>query len=243
MPVIGIQGIKGGAGATSIVSGLGWALNALGKAVTLIDFSPENILRLHFNHPYDNKAGWAYALFYKSPWERQGFRYCHNLNFLPYGQLNDPSQRNIEEKLSQDDNFCNNLVLKLKKHHPNQWILCDIPSRNSYLSVQGRTACDNLIMVLNTDAQSQAQLTRLKFDSSYMFLINRFLCQSELQNDIEAVWQDRLSNILPVVVHEDQALFESLAQKSPVGLGSKDSMVANQMLSLATWCIANLGGY
>lgn len=37
MPMIGIQGIRGELGTTSLAAGLGWALSQLGERVMLVD--------------------------------------------------------------------------------------------------------------------------------------------------------------------------------------------------------------
>lgn len=45
MPVIALQGIRGGIGTTSITAALAWALQQLGESVLVIDLSPDNLLR------------------------------------------------------------------------------------------------------------------------------------------------------------------------------------------------------
>lgn len=42
MPLIALQGVRGGTGATSLCAALGWALTALGESVLLIDGSPSS---------------------------------------------------------------------------------------------------------------------------------------------------------------------------------------------------------
>ncbi|CAM2920898.1 cellulose synthase operon protein YhjQ/BcsQ [Legionella anisa] len=49
MLVIALQGIRGGVSVTSIAAGLGWALVQLNESVLVIDFTTDNLLRLHFN--------------------------------------------------------------------------------------------------------------------------------------------------------------------------------------------------
>lgn len=61
MPVIAMQGIRGGVGATSLTAGLSWALEQLGEPVLSIDFSADNLLRFHFNMPAHSTRGWARA--------------------------------------------------------------------------------------------------------------------------------------------------------------------------------------
>lgn len=59
MPVIALQGLRGGMGTTSVTAALAWALQQLGESVLAIDFTPDNLLRLHFNTPFELTRGWA----------------------------------------------------------------------------------------------------------------------------------------------------------------------------------------
>ena len=61
MPVIALQGLRGGMGTTSVTAALAWALQQLGESVLAIDFTPDNLLRLHFNTPFELARGWARA--------------------------------------------------------------------------------------------------------------------------------------------------------------------------------------
>ena len=42
MAVLGLQGVRGGVGTTSITAALGWALQILGESVLVIDACPDN---------------------------------------------------------------------------------------------------------------------------------------------------------------------------------------------------------
>lgn len=49
MAILGLQGVRGGTGVTSITAALAWALQLLGESVLAIDASPDNMLRFFFN--------------------------------------------------------------------------------------------------------------------------------------------------------------------------------------------------
>ncbi|CNG61253.1 cellulose synthase [Yersinia enterocolitica] len=57
MPVLALQGIRGGIGTTSVIAALAWALQQLDESVLVIDFSPDNLLRLHFNMHFEQSRG------------------------------------------------------------------------------------------------------------------------------------------------------------------------------------------
>lgn len=42
MPVLALQGVRGGIGTTSVTAALAWALQQLDESVLVIDFSPDN---------------------------------------------------------------------------------------------------------------------------------------------------------------------------------------------------------
>ena len=42
MPVLALQGIRGGTGTTSVTAALAWALQQLGESTLVIDWSPTN---------------------------------------------------------------------------------------------------------------------------------------------------------------------------------------------------------
>lgn len=61
MAVIALQGLRGGVGTTSITAALAWGLQQLGESVLVIDMTPANLLRMHFNTDFAHSQGWARA--------------------------------------------------------------------------------------------------------------------------------------------------------------------------------------
>ena len=49
MAVLGLQGVRGGVGTTTITAALAWSLQMLGENVLVVDACPDNLLRLSFN--------------------------------------------------------------------------------------------------------------------------------------------------------------------------------------------------
>ncbi len=62
MAILGLQGVRGGVGTTSLTAALARALQILGKNVTVIDASPDNLLRMSFNVDFVHQGGWARSL-------------------------------------------------------------------------------------------------------------------------------------------------------------------------------------
>ena len=86
MAILGLQGIRGGVGTTSITAALAWALQLLGETVLVVDASPDNMLRFFFNVDFDHRNGWARALIDGRDWRDAGLRYTAHIDLLPFGQ-------------------------------------------------------------------------------------------------------------------------------------------------------------
>jgi len=87
MTILGLQGIRGGVGTTSITAALAWSLQLLGESVLVIDACPDNLLRLSFNVEYEDPTGWARSLLDGNEWRDAGMRYTTQLDLLPFGRL------------------------------------------------------------------------------------------------------------------------------------------------------------
>ena len=75
MAILGLQGVRGGTGVTSITAALAWALQLLGESVLAIDASPDNMLRFFFNTDIHHQDGWARSLLDGRDWRDAGLRY------------------------------------------------------------------------------------------------------------------------------------------------------------------------
>jgi cellulose biosynthesis protein BcsQ len=48
--------------------------------------------------------------------------------------------------------------------------------------------------------------------------------------------------MLPVVIHRDEAMAECLAAKQPLGEYRSDSLAAEEVITLASWCLMHYAG-
>ncbi len=94
MAVLGLQGVRGGVGTTTITAALAWSLQMLGENVLVVDASPDNLLRLSFNVDFAHRLGWARAMLDGQDWRDAGLRYTSQLDLLPFGQLSIEEQGN-----------------------------------------------------------------------------------------------------------------------------------------------------
>ena len=72
MAVLGLQGVRGGVGTTTITAALAWSLQMLGENVLVVDACPDNLLRLSFNVDFTHRQGWARAMLDGQDWRDAG---------------------------------------------------------------------------------------------------------------------------------------------------------------------------
>ncbi|EGW6660735.1 cell division protein, partial [Salmonella enterica subsp. enterica serovar Infantis] len=48
--------------------------------------------------------------------------------------------------------------------------------------------------------------------------------------------------LLPIVIHRDEAMAECMASKQPLGEYRSDSLAAEEVLTLANWCLLHDAG-
>ncbi len=240
MPLIALQGLRGGCGATSLSAALGWALNTLEESVLVIDFSAVNQLAAHFNLPADHPQGWAAALLNQQPWQQSALRYQAGLDFLPFGTLS-AAQHAALQAINAD--FAAPLLQALpalKSHY--RWIILDLPADLQPWQHAFAANADRLLQVLTLDANCQLRLHHARFLPHTLFLINQFNANSQLQQDLHQLWISSLRNLIPQVIHRDEALAEALMMKQPVGEYRPHALASEEVNTLANWLLLNVAG-
>ncbi|GAA3549913.1 cellulose biosynthesis protein BcsQ [Zobellella aerophila] len=242
MPVIALQGIRGGVGTTSITAGLAWALHRLGERVLAIDFSPDNQLCLHFNTPLSLTAGWARAELDERPWHQDALRYADGLDFLPFGKLSVAECSRWLARHQQAPGRWPQYLTQLRDSGDYNWLLLDLPAAGPACIEQWRAAADAQLCVLTADANNHIRLHQQSLPPGARLLLNQFSADSRLQQDLQQNWRQHLDTLLPLSIHRDEAMAEALAVKQPVGEYSAVSLAADELNILAGWCLAHVTG-
>ncbi|MEX3174757.1 cellulose biosynthesis protein BcsQ [Serratia quinivorans] len=240
MPVIALQGLRGGMGTTSVTAALAWALQQLGESVLAVDFAPDNLLRLHFNTPFELPRGWARAEQDGGEWQQGAMRYCENLDFLPFGHLTAAERLNLQQHCRQHPTRWQENLAQLSASAQYNWILLDLPADDPLLAAQALPLADCVFMLIAPDANCQVRLHQQALPEGCRFLINHYFAASQLQQDLHQLWLQTLGGLLPVVIHRDEAMAEALAVKQPLGEYRPESLAADEVLTLANWCLINL---
>ncbi|PEH21095.1 cellulose synthase operon protein YhjQ [Salmonella enterica] len=241
MAILGLQGVRGGVGTTSLTAALAWALQILGENVLVIDASPDNLLRMSFNVDFVHQGGWARSLLDGQDWRDAGLRYTSQLDLLPFGQLTAQERENPQawqETLGE----IGSAIQALKASGRYSWILLDLPYGASPLTGQLVGLCDHPLAIAQVDANCHIRLHQQALPAGAHILINDLRIGSQLQDDLYQVWLQSQRRLLPIVIHRDEAMAECMASKQPLGEYRSDSLAAEEVLTLANWCLLHDAG-
>ena len=160
MAILGLQGVRGGVGTTSVTAALAWSLQLLGESVLVIDACADNLLRMSFNVDFSREEGWARALLDTS-----------QLDLLPFGQLTTTERENEAAYQRLFSQFTLALqTLKEKGHY--KWILLDLPHGAGTLTRQLIAQCDHILSIVNVDANCHIRLHQQGLPQNAHLLIN-----------------------------------------------------------------------
>ncbi|EBS9841355.1 cellulose biosynthesis protein BcsQ [Salmonella enterica] len=241
MAILGLQGVRGGVGTTSLTAALAWALQILGENVLVIDASPDNLLRMSFNVDFVHQGGWARSLLDGQDWRDAGLRYTSQLDLLPFGQLTAQERENPQawqETLGE----IGSAIQALKASGRYSWILLDLPYGASPLTGLLVSLCDHTLAIAQVDANCHIRLHQQALPAGAHILINDLRIGSQLQDDLYQVWLQSQRRLLPIVIHRDEAMAECMASKQPLGEYRSDSLAAEEVLTLANWCLLHDAG-
>lgn len=242
MTVIALQGIRGGVGVTSVVASLAWALRQLGDTVLAIDFSPDNLLRLHFNTPWADGRGWARAEADGTPWQQSALRYDTRMDFLPFGRMNAQEVAQWRARNLADPQRWQASLDMLSSSGDYRWILLDVPAGQSPLHDALLARADLVICPLVPDVNCHTRLHQQALPAGARLLVNQLTVANQLQEDIYQLWLQSLPDLLPLAIHADAALAEAGAAKLPLGEYCPESLAAEEIMTLANWCLLHVAG-
>lgn len=241
MAIIGLQGIRGGVGTTSITAALAWTLHQLGESVLVVDASCDNMLRLFFDIKINRSEGWARATLDNQNWQESAWRYAPSLDILPFGSLNESEKKSLFNDLILCNKF-NQYLTILKDSQRYKWILIDFPFFPAGVTSVWLSQLDGKINIAQPDANCHIRICQQPLDPQNFLLVNGLQVTSQLQNDIYQLWCHTQQTIIPVALHADEAMAESCAMKKPLGEYSPHALIAEEVMTLANWCLINLPG-
>ena len=238
MPVVALQGVRGGAGTTSVTAALGWALQQLGESVIVMDWSPSNQLRLHFNTPHNETRGWMRAMLDGDDPQHVALRYPNGPDFIPFGQLNSGERARFYAEATPFAASWLPFLAALKNHY--RWVLLDLPGGEQPWLQPVYEQADRVIQLLVADGNCHLRLHQHIEAQRPLYLLNMFNANSKVQQDLHQLWISTLRNLIPLMIHRDEALCEALLKKQPLGEYRPLALASEEMTTLANWLIMNI---
>lgn len=234
-----VCGLRGGVGTTSIAVMLADALSLLGESVLLIDLNSSDLLRLHFNIPYADTHGWAFAQGDGGDWQQQVYRVKENLHVLPYGRNGLASlMGGVNSSLNGQVHWCEHDLLRSVNC---SWVVFDVPNT----SEQYTDLCENSdlnLLVTQADMASHILLGQYSLSKHSKIVVNQLNVKQRLSDAVLLDWNIRYAeHLVPVNVRQDLHVQEAFAHKMPATTYFPSSSSARDILSLATWCLVKRG--
>lgn len=234
-----VCGLRGGAGTTSIAAMLADALSLMGESVLLIDLNSSDLLRLHFNIPYADTHGWAFAEAAGSDWQQHTYQIKDNFYVLPYGRNGLAA---LQSKVT--DNSHGQALWRdrdLLASTGCSWVIFDVPNGSEQYA--DLCECSDLnLLVAHADMASHILLGQYPLNKHTKIVVNQLNVKQRLSDAVLLDWNMRYADqLVPVNVRQDLHVQEAFAHKMPATTYFPNSSSARDLLSLATWCLVQRG--
>lgn len=248
-----IVGFKGGVGGTTVTANLSHALHLLSKETITVDLAELNLLRLHFTMDINNDDGWAKHLLKNECWYNAGYESPQKMQFVPFGTLNTSE---LEKYRAHKEEWITKLSVELSDvdMDAEHWQIIHLQNleHNQRANKEILHSADIVLVVINPDPVNYylinsnhvnfGELKGLVGDESKIkFLINNYQPECEVSQDFKLVLQkEHTSILLPVSLHRDATVIDSIANLTNIHTTSPHSQADRDYQSLAFWCVTHL---
>lgn len=252
MKNIVVTGIRGGVGATTVTANLTMAFHSIDQKAYAIDANPDNLMRLHFCMEPDNIDGWMIRKLNGEKWQQAGYQNSRQISFVPFGQVNEEQNQKVVTNLQHNPNdlvesfISTHVTSEMKKENWQIVLLPEISLLDVYHYPLIKEA-DLVICVMRTDIQSYFSLQQSRYYQKLLqhcrpkLLMNGFQPFSPISRDMKLVVQHEYENeLVPVLMHDDTAITEAVANLTSVLESAPYSQAAQDYQALAFWCLSYL---
>lgn len=241
---ITLSGLRGGAGTTSLAAMLADSLRLLGESVLVVDLNPDDLLRLHFNIPYGDINGWAFAQQQGNDWQQHTYQIDPNLWVLPYGRHGLAGLGVAPHAVDGEALWAADVAVELaQSSNAPAWLIFDLPAAiASYAHL--RQSSKMHLLVSQPDMASHILLGQYPLTQypNTKIMINGLDPAQRVNEAVVLDWDVRYKKQLaPIRFYQDAHVPEALAHKMPASSYFPESAAAQDMLSLATWCLTQRG--
>ncbi|RUO35777.1 cellulose synthase operon protein YhjQ/BcsQ [Aliidiomarina sanyensis] len=241
MRVVGIEGLCGGVGATSVAAGLAVALNEMAVRTIALDLNAQNHLGLLFGMPLEQLEGLVNQ---PGPLVNSVLETHEGYPFMPMGVA-----RSVQERARFEASFAQRMepILATKE----RILVVDAPAAPGPLREWLDIHADLMIHVIQPEPRAVPAL--LAFERDRMpqqeasgrrarILINGVAPHLQLANDMLVFLQSEIhrDRLVPVVIHRDQHVAEAFAKQQPLVSYQYEAQAARDYDALALWLIGYL---
>jgi cellulose synthase operon protein YhjQ len=228
MSVVAVVSMKGGVGKTSTTANLAAAMALkLGEnRVLALDLDPQNALQWHFGSDASRREGVCSQSLQRGDWREVAFTNPFGVICLPYGVVSEQEREAFESLLAAEPAWLEGELERagLSDDHV---VLIDMPPGPSVYLNQGFACADLVLIVLLADAGSYSTIVAMEawIDEislqrpglQSLYLLNQVDEAAPLNRDMGEILRQRLGQrLLPIWIHQDEAVSEALAFLQPV---------------------------
>ncbi|PZR12114.1 MAG: cellulose synthase operon protein YhjQ [Azospirillum brasilense] len=244
MPLICMASPKGGVGKTTLAANIAHSLSRAGRRVLVMDFDPQNALRLHFGMPLGDQLGWASGMPDRSDWHRALRQTASGVALLPFGMIDLAQALALDGLLGRQPELLLG-PMRAMLADETLLIIADLPPGPSRSLALLAPLANLVVCVLKAEAMSAALMPEVesgRFSGIGMgtvdthrlrVVINEVDLQSRLSRAAaEAVARHAGWRLLGAV-SRDEAVMESLACQRLVADQAPQSRAANDLREVA----------
>ncbi len=241
MPLVLVSSPKGGVGKTSLAANLAVALARQQRAVTAVDFDPQNGLRFHFGIDRRPEAGLGACLASGADLSGAVLETGLGVRLIPHGTSDLAQQLAAEQRVTTED-----LRARFQQlaPGPRDIVIADTPPGESRFLSALQPLADIMLVVFLADAGSMALLPayggglflrpQRPGEARIFALLNQVDPRRRLSREISEFVRERLFDRFIGTVHYDEAMAEALANGTTLIAGSTvPAGAAQDMLAVA----------
>ncbi len=247
MPVISVCSPKGGVGKTTVVANLAYTFSRAGTKVIVVDFDPQNALRLYFGLPLNDDRG--YVTTPNNDWSSACINIDKNLYMLPFGKSTKEQRAVLDEALSMPDYFKS--VQASLFNNPNILVIADFAPGYTQALESISSVSNMQIVPLLADAASISLFSQLMSGGlmdglvggglGFYIILNQIDNRIKLNREVQTFCEQNFKEQLLGMIHRDTSVIEAAGQQMAVFDYNKNSTAAFDIEIIAHKVALKLG--
>lgn len=245
MPLICFASPKGGVGKTTLAANLADALQRDGRRVLVVDFDPQNTLRLHFGVPLTDMGGFTADLPRRPDWRACVRETASGVMVLPHGAMELRGALGLAAALERDPDLLA-APMRAILADPGLTVIADTPPGPSHALAVLVPMASMVVAVLQAEAISAALIPDIDsgrflgsgtmaalFAGRLRVVLNEVDLNSRLSRAAADAVARHLGPRLLGAVSRDETLAEALACQKLVQELAPDSRAAEDIRGIA----------